>query len=409
MVESHHAVFLILTMLSHICASIFFSKPRFNRWATSAIWLIYGVVFLILPGKTMTLNFYITFGVHMLLFFLTTKGKAAEKGFLFFSYACMYTCFSNIFSIADYRIDNNHVKIVLAFIIIAVMQVILYAMLLPAFRKVTPYINKSWSYYYSVIITFFLLILVQTAIPVNATMTNKECLIFLMTITTFCITYISVFNSMKNMAELSREKQKKIQTELLMTQVEAQANEVELASKNRHDLRHHNNMLLSYAKSGDMESIIDYLEKHTEQIDAQRPFRYCENETINNVLCMYRSKAEAAGIHFNATVAAKKDMVVSAPDLVAIMANVAENAFHGAQKAEAEAPMISVDIYYKAKKLVIVCDNSCNKTLDFADDMPDEMRGIGIRSICTTAEKYGGSCRFTANNGVFRCTIAITS
>ena len=44
-------LFLILTVLSHIGASLFFAKPRFNKIITVAIWLVYGVVFLVLPPE----------------------------------------------------------------------------------------------------------------------------------------------------------------------------------------------------------------------------------------------------------------------------------------------------------------------------------------------------------------------
>ena len=94
---------------------------------------------------------------------------------------------------------------------------------------------------------------------------------------------------------------------------------------------------------------------------------------------------------------------------MAILANVVENALHGAASSETSEPVISVDIYYKAKKMVIVCENSCDPSLVFAPDMPREMWGVGIHSIVSTAEKYGGTCRFTAGNGVFRATVAFTS
>jgi len=86
-----------------------------------------------------------------------------------------------------------------------------------------------------------------------------------------------------------------------------------------------------------------------------------------------------------------------------------ENALHGAADSETSEPVISVDIYYKAKKMVIVCENSCHPSLEFVPDMPRELWGVGIHSIVSTAEKYGGTCRFTAQNGVFKATVAFTS
>ena len=191
--------------------------------------------------------------------------------------------------------------------------------------------------------------------------------------------------------------------------MQAQENEVMWARKSYHDIRHHNDAILALAKTGDLDGIIRYLEKQNVEMNSQHAERFCENETINNVLRVYRAKAKAANIRFLADAVAKKETPVSSHDLVAILANVVENALHGAMDSNADDPMISVNIYYKAKKMVIVCENSCNPSLVFAPDMPREMWGVGIHSIVSTAEKYGGTCRFTAENGVFRATVAFIS
>jgi hypothetical protein len=94
----HQLVFLVLTILSHIGASLFFAKPRFHKLITAAIWLLYGGVFLILPTGEPHVSYFVLFLLHMVLFFVTTVGRTVEKGFLFFSYATTYTCFATTFN-----------------------------------------------------------------------------------------------------------------------------------------------------------------------------------------------------------------------------------------------------------------------------------------------------------------------
>ena len=84
---------LILSVLSHVGMSIFFAKPRYNKLVTSLIWLVYAVVFLILPPTTPKLNYTLMVLLNAVLFFIATKGKLIEKGFLFISYASIYTAF----------------------------------------------------------------------------------------------------------------------------------------------------------------------------------------------------------------------------------------------------------------------------------------------------------------------------
>ena len=91
-------IFFLLTPFSHIGASLFFARPRFGKAATAGIWLLYVALMMILPPDTLTLNFFLTLAAHFILFFVTTTGSVQEKGFLFFSYAAIYTSFSIAYS-----------------------------------------------------------------------------------------------------------------------------------------------------------------------------------------------------------------------------------------------------------------------------------------------------------------------
>ena len=399
-------IFFLLTPLSHIGASLFFAKPRFRKWATAAIWLLYVVLMMILPPDTPTANFFLSLAAHLILFFVTTTGSVQEKGFLFFSYASIFTCFGTMFTVVNTRLQSEPAKCVFALVLMTLMQVLLYAVLLPAFRKVAPYIHAGWAKFYAVVLSFFALVVMQTAVPVLRPMSGKELAVFLLTILAFCITYVSVFASMKNMVELTREKQKQTHAELLLSQVQSQAKEAELVRRNRHDMRHHYQMLLSYAENDERDKLIDYLRRQTERIEKITTGRFCENETVNSILKVYHQKAAEQNITIEIRAAAKPGLSVNAPDLVAIVANVLENALHGAAKSGSDAPFIHVNIKHQAGHFVVRCDNSCAALLDF-EEIPEHLRGIGIQSITATADKYGGSCRFSAKDGVFHCMVVM--
>ena len=399
-------IFFLLTPLSHIGASLFFAKPRFGKVATAAIWLLYVAFMMLLPPDTPTLNFFLTLAIHFILFFVTTTGSVQEKGFLFFSYASIYTCIGTMYTVVNTRAQSELLKSVFAIGLIALMQVLLYAVLLPSFRKVAPYIRTGWGKFYAVVLSFFALVVMQTAFPVMSPMSDKELAVFLLTILAFCITYVSVFASMKNMVELTREKQRKTHAELLLTQVQSQMKEAELVRQNRHDMRHHNQMLLAYAENDDLEHITDYLKRHTEHIETITTGRFCENETVNNILKVFHQKAMEQNISMEIRAAAKPNLSADAPDLVAIVANVLENALHGAAESGSEEPFIHVNIKHQAGRFVVICDNACKPSLDF-EEMPEYLRGIGIQSITATADKYGGSCRFSAKGGVFHCMVVM--
>ena len=399
-----HILFLILTVLSHIGASLFFDKPRFNKIITVAIWLIYGVVFLVMPPDMLYASYFVSFVLHLVLFFVTTTGRVAPKGFLFFSYATTYTCFSTLFNMLEQAVDSTVAKVIIAVVLMAIMQYILYQLLLPSFRKVAIHIRKGWGEFYAVVLSFWTLIVGQSMFTMMQPMNEEERIVFLLTIVAYCITYISLFNGMKNIVELSREKQKSLHTELLQAQVDAQAKEAELVRQNRHDMRFHYQALMTLATTGETDKIVDYLNIQSKSLETTTTERYCENETINNVLKVFYQKATAQNITMNICAAAKPNITVPSPALVTVVANILENALHGALDAHSDNPQITVSIKHKSGRLVISCENTCSKTLCF-DEMPDYLQGIGVHSVLSTAEKFGGTCRFSAAGGVFRCMV----
>ena len=399
-------LFLILTVLSHIGASLFFAKPRFNKIITAAIWLVYGVVFLLLPPDVAYVSYFISFALHLVLFFITTTGRTVEKGFLFFSYATTYTCFSTLFNMLDNTVNSMVAKLVIAVILMAIMQIILYRLLLPSFKKVAMYIREGWGKFYGVVLSFWALIVGQSLFTMMQPMSREESIVFLLTMLAFCITYIAIFNSMKNIVELSREKQKSLHAELLQAQVDAQAKEAELVRQNRHDMRFHYQALMTLAKTGETDRIVDYLNTQSESLETTTTGRFCENETINNILKVFHQKATAQNITMDIRAAAKPDISVPSPALVTVIANILENALHGSAESKAKSPVITVYVKHKSGRLVISCENTCSASLHF-DEMPDYLQGIGIHSVISTAEKYNGSCRFSAADGVFRCTVVM--
>lgn len=397
-------LFLTLTVLSHIGASLFFAKPRFNKIITVAIWLVYGVLFLLLTPDIWYVSYFVSFALHMVLFFVTTVGRAVEKGFLFFSYATTYTCFSTLFNMINHAIGHIVVNAIAAVTLMAIMQYVLYGLLLPSFKKVATHIRTGWGKFYGVVISFWALIVGQSLFTMMEPMSHEQSMVFLLTMVAFCITYIAIFNGMKNIVELSYEKQKSLHTELLQAQVDAQAKEAALVRQNRHDMRFHYQALMTLAQTGESDQIIDYLHLQSESLEATTTERFCENETINNILNVFHQKATSKNITMEICAAAKPDLTVPSPALVTVVANILENALHGALEARSENPRISVSVKHKSGRLVISCENTCSKTLNF-EEMPDYLQGIGIHSVISTAEKFGGSCRFSAADGSFSCMV----
>lgn len=401
-----YIIFLCLSAISHISVSFFFAKPCYRKFPMALIWPIYGVVYLILPPDSMGISYFVSFILHLVLFFLPTVGRAVEKGFLFFSYATTYTCYSMLFNIVDQHTDSLPVIITCTVILLAIMQAVLYRILLPSFQRVLKYVRQGWEKYYAVVLTFWLLVEAQVLPTIMQPIGTKDIVIFMLTLLAFCISYYVLFTSMKYIAELSLEKQKSLHSELLQAQVDAQVNEAALVRQNRHDMRFHYQTLLSMANAGELDQIIAYVKQQSESIETMTTGRFCENETINNILRVYYEKALQSHIQITICAAVKPELSVPSPALVTVVANILENALHGALESKADAPFLSVSIRHKAGRLVVSCRNTCRPSLEFKE-MPEYMQGIGIQSVIFTAEKYNGSCRFSAADGVFSAMIVL--
>ena len=89
-------------------------------------------------------------------------------------------------------------------------------------------------------------------------------------------------------------------------------------------------------------------------------------------------------------------------ELVAILANLLENAVKGSLESSAE-PWIDLMIHHKGTKLIIQCKNSCRDDIRFHNGLPQgiERRGIGVTSIVDAAALYAGNVEFFTNHGVF--------
>ena len=93
--------------------------------------------------------------------------------------------------------------------------------------------------------------------------------------------------------------------------------------------------------------------------------RFCENETVNNVLKVFYEKATQEKITMDIRAAVKPNISVPSPALVTVVANILENALHGAAQSQAKNAKITVSIKHKSGRLVVSCENTCVNSLDF--------------------------------------------
>ena len=116
--------------------------------------------------------------------------------------------------------------------------------------------------------------------------------------------YISICHTLSTISKehiLREERLRSIaQQELLQTELIAQESFVNLAKQNRHDMRHHNALLMDYLERGDAKGAREYLFQHDALIVKTTLMQYCENVVANAVICRYARRSANGGISISA-------------------------------------------------------------------------------------------------------------
>nr|WP_325185411.1 GHKL domain-containing protein [uncultured Oscillibacter sp.] len=228
-----------------------------------------------------------------------------------------------------------------------------------------------------------------------------------------CCGAYMVFLLYNSAEERKRSHLRQIQDNLTLqmnqaTQEIAQLRESQAATvRHRHDLRHHLQYLLSCIENGQTERAKDYISGICAEIEARQVRRYCENEALNLILSAFAERAESAGIEMDLRGALPAVVPVEDNDLCVILSNALENALHAclplAEKGT--ACTISVEFWFPehSGRLFVQITNPCRE-VRFEKGIPvsdQPGHGIGVQSIRTIVERYGGGCTFLTENGQF--------
>ena len=176
----------------------------------------------------------------------------------------------------------------------------------------------------------------------------------------------------------------------------------------RHDFRHHTAVLRGLLEKGDTHAASAYLDALTAPSSWESLPSVCRNETVNAVALHYLDMAARSGItDCSIRLEIPEDTgSVPAHALCVVVGNLLENAVEAC--AGADAPFIRMRGRLADGLLTIVMDNryaGISRTPEggFLSGKPGG--GIGLSSVRSIAEKYGGGCRFEAADGVFSSSV----
>lgn len=195
---------------------------------------------------------------------------------------------------------------------------------------------------------------------------------------------------------------------LLERNMELMQESVESGRWLRHDARHHIAVVAEYARRGQNEELLQYLEEYDRQMDEYTVEGICGNTAVNNLLSAYTRRARKEQIKVTLDVVLGGNLTIPNIDLVTVLANAYENAIYGCIEVKKLSPerecFIHLILKRKKNKLVISCSNTCRAETELKNGQPkpEFTGGVGVLSIIKTAENFGGEYDFKNDDGVFK-------
>lgn len=407
----------IILLISHSVIGIYSSKLKYSKKITYIVWGFWIIIqtvllsvaeFVVFDGKfKFLLGFMPAFIGQYLIFFLTTKGKFAQRIFTMLTYSNLYCIAMSFFTILESTFIELHWIFSVLFLVIILFSIIIYfiGFICPLCRAASKNINKGWIPLIFVNIVFFMTIVLTSIFPVQITSFRETGFFsFLFLSVSIMVVYPVIFSNINHMSEVAEKRAVETQNKLLIAQIKAESDQLLSYSRAKHDHRHHILVMLEFANNNDFESLKDYLSNLvTSETNIIEDIRYCDNMMVNTILSVYGRRAKENGITVNVYARVSHELSILPQDLVIVIANLFENAINATKNLEQNNKHISIFIKENSQRLLIKVENICKEDFDF-----DETHfGVGIQSVISTTNKYEGMYDFTAKNGTFSAKISL--
>lgn len=180
---------------------------------------------------------------------------------------------------------------------------------------------------------------------------------------------------------------------------------VELINRKYHDLKHQIGIIRAEQNSEKKEAYLQELEEDIRMYEAQNKTGNSVLDTIitgKNLYCVQHD------INFTCVADGTLLDFMSTMDICTIFGNALDNAIEAQEKiGDAQKRIVKVAVYAQNSFLVIRVENYCEEELSESEMLPGttkkdkEYHGFGLKSMKTTAERYGGTMTFHLENGWF--------
>ena len=186
---------------------------------------------------------------------------------------------------------------------------------------------------------------------------------------------------------------------------------IDMVNRKYHDLKHQINLLRSQADAGKSR---DYLDKMEHEIKVYETQNKTGNRILDAVLTNKSMVCQKREIELKVIIEGQSLSFMDDMDISALFGNMLDNAIESvSRQKEKEKRLIWLYVSREKQFVRIRTENYCDEKIRFRNGMPvttkkdKRLHGYGMKSICATVEKYGGSTVACQRDNWFELKILI--
>lgn len=299
-------------------------------------------------------------------------------------------------------------KFIVRMAIFPIIEVIAFKKLRPLYLDVKKRLQKGWTIFALVSLSFYLAMSLFAFYPTPLTAQTE----FLPFLTAFlCLVPIiygliiaTLHNQQKELLAKEQESILRLQVSSLAWRMDELAAAEERFRVERHNFRHKLKTIASLIKKEEYDECLKLLEEYDESMGKTKPKRYCQHAILDATLSTYIQRAENKGIRLDMGFAFPDVMPVDEAELATAIANALENAINACEKLGEGKRFIEIKVIDRPRLMMRIV-NTYEGRIEFDDNgIPvsnEDEHGFGTRFIAAFCQKNGGYYEFLADGKKF--------
>jgi hypothetical protein len=406
-----------------------FREPVKKRVIIGLFVMIFGISLLSYQLYTQGVDSVNRFAILIILviqlswFLICSDDRFFVSFFSFLTFVNIYVSISYISDTISMHLDGSAfviARIVIRLVLYLVILPLLFKYVRPRFRRLVDALGQEWRAAALVPLMFLIVQIMVLYYPAPYWYWTHDNWYRFIIITVYML-FLAVYYLLYIQANAIVEKYALEKRQLLMAQQEKlweselarQKATAALAFQQRHDMHHHNAVIIEMLQNGDTDQLKTYMKSVDASLNAHNTNSFCTNPIANSIFNAYARRAEVEGIKTTFRVSVPKVIGIDNIDLTCVLGNTLENALEGCLRLpKDEEKEIIVTAKFIDNRLRVQVENTCRDDIAFDGEQPVTQKqggGTGTKSILYTAERYDGTAGFSVKDGKFITQIVLNA